>query len=68
MLVRRRVEIKLPVELAVKYEYEGSKIGMSLSQYLTHILSNIESKQTKDQIDDIHKMIAAIHNDYFEKD
>lgn len=68
MAIKRRVEIKLPVELAVKYEYEGSKLNMTLPQYLTHLLTSTESNFTQKKIDEMHKMLSALHDDYFEVD
>lgn len=62
----RQVNIRMPVELAIKYEYLAMKNNMTLPQYLIMVLSDVNEKSTGEKIDQIHKMISQIHSDYFE--
>ena len=62
----KNVHIRLPIELAIKYEYQGAKMNMTLPQYLTHLLSTPDIPNVSKKIDEIHLMLARIHDDYFE--
>lgn len=62
----RRIEVRLPVALAIKYEYMALKNDMTLPQYLVMVLSDVNEKSTGEKIDQMHKMISQIHSDYFE--
>lgn len=62
----RRIEVRLPVTLAIKYEYLAIKNDLSLPQYLLMVLSDINEKSAGEKIDQMHKMISQLHSDYFE--
>ena len=66
MTKNRRVELRLPIELAIKYEYQAAKMNMTLPQYLTHLLSTPDIPNVSKKIDEVHWMLARIHDDYFE--
>ncbi|MDY6458114.1 hypothetical protein [Acinetobacter faecalis] len=66
MAITKQVNLRLPIELAIKYEYQAAKLNMSLPQYLIHLLSTPDMPNVSKRIDEIHLMLARIHDDYFE--
>lgn len=62
----RQVHFRLPIDVAIKLEVQGSKMNMNLNAYCKSMLMDVESKFASKQIDEIHKMLSEIHKDYFE--
>ena len=57
MAITKQVNLRLPIE---------AKLNMSLPQYLIHLLSTPDMPNVSKRIDEIHLMLARIHDDYFE--
>lgn len=68
MTVKRLVKFQLPIELSIKLEWEAAKQNMTIHEYCKHLVSSYESNHTKNQIDEIHRMLKNLHNDYFEEE
>lgn len=66
MAITKQVNLRLPVELAIKYEYQASKLNMTLPQYIIHLLSTPDIPNVSKKIDEVHLMLARIYDDYFE--
>lgn len=68
MAAIRRIELRIPVEISVKLEIEGAKVGMTLPQYCVHLLADYKSNFANKRQDEMYDMIKALHDNYFDVD